>query len=179
MRERANRTSFDYTRRLSDLENRCAAEYHKHELAICEIGERFRDAYWLAMHANNMRKNIRDQYRPRVHTHAKLQQATVVGHYRLVKEHLGPVVDPDCQAYITDLERAVEAMARAADRAPEVASRQDYSAILPRDANYDGPSEGTWRRQVTPCRKALFACARSLPPKQFDCSSPPGVCHGD
>lgn len=153
-KSKAAQSSRDHTAKLGALKGQCDRAWDLFQEKICEIGERFRDEYWLALHSRECRCQIRDDDLVRVQAHALLP-AALAGHYRFVRDHLGPVCEPEAQEYVAALARVVELW-------PRVKPSLDFSGLLPEDANYRGKDGRPWA-PVQPCTNALKKLKPAIP----------------
>lgn len=156
---RADRSGDDHGPRLTLLKERCEKLWHQFQETVCEIGERFRDEYWLDLRSRDLQDQIRE-YRDRVKAAAVLP-ALFARHQRFIQGHLGPVCDPDAQEYVAALARVIELW-------PRVKPRLDFSAVLPEEASYRGQKEGRPWPPVTNCKKALQALRPRIPATAID-----------
>lgn len=146
-------TGYDWEDKLNLLKEKADRTFRQLEEQICEIGEWFRDEWWLALQEGALMDWARNDFRDEIDKQTGWERM-LKWRERFATKHLGPTVEPKLQEYIHHL-RQLEALE------PVVGPYLDFRHLVPNDARYARPGKGgnpyKTRRPVSQAKEALLA----------------------
>lgn len=126
LRSHAVETGFDESEQIDSLNNKIKDQWTRLRNQFCDIGEQFRDEWWIRLHSGNSKDWIRDTF-----TEELKRQATwsteLKRRVRFADRHIGPIVNPVLQEYLITLRRLAELE-------PKVEPWLEFKILVPKDA---------------------------------------------